>query len=133
MIEPTDWDEVYYFIQASHVTDPRYNSKNFDSQPVHILSNQIKAIHKRDMTIANSHSITVARCGLIFAGRDKLSEKDFLPFPELLDQVTGKTNVSKILKSTARIFMDAVNSNELSMKVVSAFSPYMDEICGLLE
>lgn len=135
MIEPTDWDEVYYFIQASNVTDPRYHSRNFDSQPVHILRYQIEAIHKRDMTIANSHSITVARCGLIFAGSDKLSEKDFLPFPDLLNNVSnkGKVNESKILKSTARIFMDGVNSNELSMKVISAFSPYMDEICGLLE
>lgn len=132
-MESTDWDEIYYFIQASHVTDPRYNSKNFDSQPVHILRNQIKAIYKRDKTIANSHSITVARCGLIFAGSDKLTEKDFLPFPELLENIKGKVNLPKILKSTARVFMDAVNSNELSDKVISAFSPHMDEICGLLE
>lgn len=38
-----------------------------------------------------------------------------------------------LLKSTARIFMDAVNSGELAMKVVSAFSPHIDEIVRLLE
>lgn len=133
LLEPTDWDEIYYFIQASNVSDPRYFANNFDSQPVTILLNQIAAIHKRDKSIANSHSITTARCGLIFAGSDKLSEKDFLPFSDLFDSDNQKPTKVTLLKSTARIFMDAVNSGELAMKVVSAFSPHIDEIARLLE
>lgn len=98
-----------------------------------ILLNQIAAIHKRDKSIANSHSITTARCGLIFAGSDKLTEKDFLPFSDLFDSDNQKPTKVTLLKSTARIFMDAVNSGELAMKVVSAFSPHIDEIVRLLE
>lgn len=97
-----------------------------------ILLNQIAAIHKRDKSIANSHSITTARCGLIFAGSDKLTEKDFLPFNDLFEDGKKPKKVT-LSKSTARIFMDAVNSGELAMKVVSAFSPHIDEIVRLLE
>lgn len=97
-----------------------------------ILLNQIAAIHKRDKSIANSHSITTARCGLIFAGSDKLTEKDFLPFSDLFESDKGPKKVT-LSKTTARIFMDGVNSNELAMKVVSAFSPYIDEIVRLIE
>lgn len=132
LLEPTNWDEIYYFIQSSNVSDPRYFSNNFDSQPVTILLNQIAAIHKRDKSIANSHSITTARCGLIFAGSDKLTEKDFLPFSDLFDS-DNKSKKVTLSKSTARIFMDGANSGELAMKVVSAFSPYIDEIVKLIE
>ena len=97
-----------------------------------VLFNQIAAIHKRDKSIANSHSITTARCGLIFAGSDKLTEKDFLPFSDLFESDKKSKKVT-LSKSTARIFMDAVNSGELAMKVVSAFSPHIDEIVRLLE
>lgn len=99
-----------------------------------VLLNQIKAIHKRDKTIANSHSISVARCGLIFAGSDKLSESDFLPFGDLYEESKKSKKVkSRLSKSTAQIFMAGVNSGELHMKVVSAFTPYIDEICKLVE
>lgn len=115
------------------MSDPRFHSRQFDSQPVNVLLDQIKAIHTRDKTIANSHSITTARCGLIFAGSDKLTEKDFLPFPEVLDIDKKKSMKTQISKSTAIVFMEGVKSGELPMKVISAFSPHIDEISNLLE
>lgn len=97
-----------------------------------VLLNQIKAINKRDKTIANIHSITTARCGLLFAGSDKLSEKDFLPFNDNFEN--DRKNPKKcISKSTALIFMEGVNSGELPSKVIAAFTPHINEICRLVE
>lgn len=131
--EGTDWNEIYYFIQSSNVSDPRYHARNFDLQPVNIIINQIKAIEDRSMVIANRHSIAVARCGLMFAGSDKLTEKDFLPFPAMLDVKNKNKKVSRVSKQTAQIFMDGVKSGEISSTVMSAFSDYIDEIVTLLE
>lgn len=133
LLQPgTDWDKIYYFIQSSNVSDPRYHSDSFDDQPVTVIRSQVQAIHGRDMTIANVHSITVARCGLIFASSDKLTEKDFLPFPDLFE-TGGNNSNSSISKSTAKIFMNGVRSGEIPNKVVMAFTSYIDEITALLE
>lgn len=88
------------------------------------------------MTIANRHSISVARCGLLFASSDKLTEKDFLPFPDQLEDKKdkkGKSRKSRVTKETAVIFMDAVRTGELSPIVMTAFKDYIDEITTLVE
>ena len=131
--EGTDWDKIYYFIQSSQVSDPRYHSNNFDSQPVTVILKQVEAIEDRSMMIANRHSISIARCGLLFAGSDKLSEKDFLPFPALLETKKKSVGKTRVSKETAEIFLSSVKSGEISSLVMSAFSAYMDEIIGLVE
>lgn len=91
-------------------------------------------MQRRDKTIANAHSISVARCGLIYAGSDNLSERNFLPFPELLELENGASENSTkktISIDTAKEFLRGVNSGEIPYKVVSAATPYMDMILEL--
>jgi len=125
--EPTDWDEIYYTFQSSGVSDSRWHSKNFDSQPVIHIANQLKFINKRNETLANYHSISVSRLGLVMSSSNELTLDDFLPFPE--DSEAEKKPV--ISKKTSEIFIQGVKDKILPPKVVGAFSKYMDEILSL--
>lgn len=91
-------------------------------------------MQRRDKTIANAHSISVARCGLIYAGSDTVTERNFLPFPELLELDNGakENSINKTISvDTAREFLRGVRTGEIPYKVVSAASPYMDKILEL--
>ena len=126
--EPTDWDEIYYTFQSSGVSDSRWHSKNFDSQPVIHIAKQLESIHKRDQNLANYHSISVSRLGLVMASGDKLTLDDFLPFP-LEDSEAEKKSV--ISKETAQVFIQGVKDKIIAPKLIGAFSKYMDEILSL--
>ena len=128
--EPTNWDEIYYTIGASGVSDPRWHAKNFDSQPVIHIAKQLESIHKRDQNLANYHSISVARLGLVMSSSQDLTLEDFLPFPleDAEDKSKSKTLISK---KTSEIFIQGVKDKVIPNKVVGAFSKYMDQILDL--
>jgi len=126
--ETTDWDSIYFEFQSAGVSDSRWHSRNFDSQPVIHIVKQLESIHKRDQNLANYHSISVSRLGLVMSSSDKLTLDDFLPFP-LEDAEAEKKPV--ISKETANIFVDGVKDKIIAPKLIGAFSKYMDEIINL--
>jgi hypothetical protein len=127
--EGTDWDEIYYEFQSAGISDPRFYAENFDDQPINVIAGQLKSLRRRDGTIANSHSIAIARCGLLFGGSDKLNERDFLPFPELLE--LGKDKAETLSIEAAKAFMSGIKSGLIPPKVMGAASKYMDTIIKL--
>lgn len=130
--EGTDWDYIYYEFQSAGIPDPRYFGDNFDAQPVHIIKAQYESLVKRDKSKANANSIAIARCGLLFGASDKLTEENFLPFPELLE-LESKEVKPTLSVSTATDFMRGIKRNIIPAKVIGAATPYMETILKLAE
>ena len=130
--EPTDWDSIYFTFQSAGLSDPRWHCNRFDSQPISVIIKQLDNINTRNENLANYHSLSVARLGLVMSSSDKLTLDDFLPFPESL----GTKEVSSKMKigvATAKIFMQGVRDKTIPSKVVGAFTPYLDQILELSE
>lgn len=119
--------ELYTSIQASGITDPLFHYDRFHLCPVNLLFEIVASIHKRDQTIANFQSIAIAKVGIYGFFGDKITIKDLLPFPELLETLDSSPT-SKITKATAKAFREGVRSGFIPSSKIGAFFKWMDDI-----
>lgn len=88
----------------------------------------IDAIGRRDRSLANAYSVSVAKVGLSFIGGDKVKLEDFLPFAvdEPVKKIKPKSGA--ITAKTAADFRAALKAGFIPNRMVGACFKYMDDI-----
>lgn len=122
--EPVDWEQIYTDIQLAGVTDPGFHSENFGHQTIALIEKVCSGISKKLMAQANAANYSAAYiCALYFGGEIK----KYLPYQ--IDEEKEKPN--RVTKATAEAFRKANKEGLIPMGIVSAFTPYIDEIMRL--
>ena len=127
-----DWQSLYIQIQTAGITDPHFHWQNFGNVTIGLIQDLLEGIAKRDTDIANAMSVSVSKmaCYMLnsswFGGKFEL--KDFLPF---MAEETTEPKADRITKDTAIAFRQLSKENRLPNKVITATSPYMDDIIAL--
>ncbi len=81
----TNWNEIYFRLNASDLKDSRWESNNFGKQRVKDVVIALKWLEKYDITKYNINSISTAKLGTVVVGalagkKARTSVDDFLPF-----------------------------------------------------
>lgn len=85
MASLTDWDAIYFRLNASDLHDRRWEAQNFGKQRVEDVVAALGWLEKHDTMKYNVYSIATAKLGTVVVGalggkKAKISVEDFLPF-----------------------------------------------------
>jgi hypothetical protein len=81
----TDWNEIYFRISASDLSDRRWHADQFGLQSLSDVKRALKYLDRHDIAKYNVSSVAVAKLGAMAAGmmagkKSKIKPEDFLPF-----------------------------------------------------
>lgn len=81
----TRWDDLYFRINASDLSDPRWHHDQFGKQRVRDVLAAIKFLERHDMHHYNVASVSTAKLGTVVVGalagkKTTVTADDFLPF-----------------------------------------------------
>lgn len=123
--EPVDWGQIYTDIQLAGVTDPGFHLENFGHQTIALIEKVCSGISKKMMLQANAANYSCAYIAAMYFGGEI---KKYLPYQIEEDK---KDKPNKITKATAEAFRKANKEGLIPMGIVSAFTPYMEDIMRL--
>jgi len=105
----TQWDEIYFRLNAAGFQDRRWDSDNFGKQAVKDITAALKWVEKSDISRYNIESISTAKLATVVVGalagkKSKVTPEDFLPFDtRKLKRKNGLTDESiRVLQGMMR-------------------------------
>jgi hypothetical protein len=96
----TDWNEIYFRLSASDLSDRRWHADQFGLQSLSDVKRALKYLDRHDIAKYNVGSVAVAKLGAMAAGmmagkKSKIKPEDFLPFDtKQIKKDDGVTNAS---------------------------------------